>query len=171
MEAVEALQAGGLSFRFWLIIVRAEESAMPDDVIFNARGILVTNDMVGEKFVRAQGPGGQNVNKVATAVELRLDTLPLNLSEQVQARLIQLAGQRATKDGVIVIFADRFRTQERNRQDARDRLAALIDKASTPPPPPRRKTKPSKGAIERRLSQKSGRSTVKKNRGRVGGED
>ncbi len=70
---------------------------------------------------------------------------------------------------MIVIFADRFRTQERNRQDARERLAALLEKATTPPPPPRRKTKPSKGAVERRLSQKSGRSTVKKNRGRVGG--
>ena len=143
---------------------------MAGEIIFDQRGILVTLDMVGEKFVRAQGPGGQNVNKVATAVELRMDANAIDMTDSVRERLIALAGQRATKDGVIVIFADRFRTQERNRQDSRDRLAGLLDKASTPPPPPRRKTKPSKGAIERRLTEKSGRSTIKKNRGRVGEE-
>ena len=143
---------------------------MADDIIFDARGILVTLDMVSEKFVRAQGPGGQNVNKVATAVELRLDTNAIEMSEFVRARLIEFAGQRATKDGVIVLFCDRFRTQERNRQASRERLAGLLEKASTPPPPPRRKTKPTKGAIERRLTEKSGRSTIKKNRGKVGDE-
>jgi ribosome-associated protein len=152
-------------------IVHRKESGMPDEIIFNARGIIVTNDMVAEKFVRSQGPGGQNVNKVATAVELRLDAAAVEMLDSVRERLIKLAGQRATKEGVIVIFADRFRTQERNRQDARERLAALLDKASQPPPPPRRKTKPSKGAIEKRLSEKSGRSTVKRNRGRVSGDD
>ena len=143
---------------------------MPSEIIFDQRGIFVTLDMASEKFVRAQGPGGQNVNKVATAVELRLDAHTVEMADSVRERLIALAGQRATKDGVIVIFADRFRTQERNRQDARERLAGLLDKASTPPPPPRRKTRPSKGAIERRLTEKSGRSTVKKNRGKPGDE-
>ena len=141
---------------------------MAGEIIFDQRGILVTLDMVSEKFVRAQGPGGQNVNKVATAVELRMDANAIDMADSVRERLISLAGQRATKDGVIVIFADRFRTQERNRQDSRDRLAGLLEKASTPPPPPRRKTRPSKGAIERRLTEKSGRSTIKKNRGRPG---
>ena len=143
---------------------------MAGEIIFDQRGILVTLDMVSEKFVRAQGPGGQNVNKVATAVELRMDSNVIDMADSVRERLLTLAGQRATKDGVIVIFADRFRTQERNRQDSRERLAGLLDKASTPPPPPRRKTKPSKGSIERRLTEKSGRSTIKKNRGRPGDE-
>ncbi|MGO4840383.1 alternative ribosome rescue aminoacyl-tRNA hydrolase ArfB, partial [Rhizobiaceae sp. 2RAB30] len=91
-------------------------------------------------------------------------------SERVRDRTIRLAGQRATKDGVIVIEAGRFRTQEQNRADARARLTALIAKAAEPPPPPRKKTKPSKGAVERRLKSKAGRSTVKKLRGRVEGE-
>jgi ribosome-associated protein len=160
-----------LSFAKCQPILHQKDSKMPDEIIFNARGIVVTNDMVGEKFVRSQGPGGQNVNKVATAVELRLDAAAVDMLDSVRERLIKQAGQRATKEGVIVIFADRFRTQERNRQDARDRLSGLLDKASTPPPPPRRKTKPSKGAIEKRLSEKSGRSSVKKNRGRVSGDD
>jgi ribosome-associated protein len=167
----EPCKVRGLSFGKRQPIVHRKESGMPDEIIFNARGIVVTNDMVAEKFVRSQGPGGQNVNKVATAVELRLDTAVVEMLDSVRERLIKFAGQRATKEGVIVIFADRFRTQERNRQDARERLAALLDKASTPPPPPRRKTKPSKGAIEKRLSEKSGRSTIKRNRGRVSGED
>ncbi|TJW78093.1 MAG: aminoacyl-tRNA hydrolase, partial [Mesorhizobium sp.] len=89
------------------------------------------------------------------------------LSERVRARAIKLAGQRATKDGVIVIEAGRFRTQEQNRADARARLTALVGKAAEPPPPPRKKTKPSKGAVERRLKTKAGRATVKKLRGRV----
>lgn len=128
----------------------------------------IAMDDLSESFIRSSGPGGQNVNKVATAVQLRFDAANAQgLSERVRERVLQLAGQRATKDGVIVIEAGRFRTQEQNRADARSRLVALVAKAAEPPPKPRRKTKPSKGAIERRLKTKAGRSTVKKLRGRV----
>jgi len=138
-----------------------------DDIIISDEAIIRDED-VTETFVRSSGPGGQNVNKVATAVQLRFDAAHASgLSERVRERAIKLAGQKATKDGVIIFEAGRFRTQEQNRADARARLTALIAKAAEPPPKPRKKTRPSKGAIERRLKAKAGRSTVKKMRGRV----
>ena len=141
--------------------------ASDDDITISGEAVIHPGDL-HEDFIRSSGPGGQNVNKVATAVQLRFDAANASgLSARVRERTIKLAGQRATKDGVIVIEAGRFRTQEQNRADARARLTALVAKAAEPPPPPRKKTRPSKGAVERRLRSKAGRSTVKKLRGRV----
>ncbi len=133
-----------------------------------ASDVFIGEDELVENFIRSSGPGGQNVNKVATAVQLRFDARNApGLSERVRERTIKLAGQRATKDGVIVIEAGRYRTQEQNRADARARLTALVAKAAEPPPKPRKKTRPTKGSVERRLQSKAGRSTVKKWRGKV----
>ena len=141
------------------------------DGISAGPGATVDEDELTEVFIRSSGPGGQNVNKVATAVQLRYDAANARgLSDYVRQRVIALAGQKATKAGVIVIEAGRFRTQEQNRTDARARLATLVAKAAEPPPKPRKKTRPSKGAVERRLKQKAGRSTVKKLRGRIDGD-
>jgi ribosome-associated protein len=133
-----------------------------------APDVFIGEDELVENFIRSSGPGGQNVNKVATAVQLRFDARNApGLPERVRERTISLAGQRATKDGVIVIEAGRFRTQEQNRADARARLTALVAKAAESPPKPRKKTRPTKGSVERRLQSKAGRSTVKKLRGKV----
>jgi len=119
-----------------------------------------------EEFVRASGPGGQHVNKTDTAVQLRFDVAASpNLPSDVKARLVRLAGSRMTSEGVLIIVADRYRSQRRNREDALERLIELIRDASVPPKP-RRPTKPTFGSQQRRLEGKSQRSEVKKMRGK-----
>lgn len=135
---------------------------MSDDKLVVSASLAIDERDLVERFVRASGPGGQNVNKVATAVELRFDAAnAAALSAPVRARLARIAGRRMTEDGVIVIRADRFRTQEQNRTDARARLVALIREALIAPKP-RIATMPSRGAKERRLDAKGRRSAVKR---------
>lgn len=129
--------------------------------------ISISESELREDFVRSSGPGGQNVNKVATAVQLRFDVRNSpSLPEDVRERLIRLAGRRMSEEGVLLIEARRFRTQEQNRQDALLRLCELIRKA-TEKPRPRRKTRPSLASKERRLKSKQRRSRIKDMRRRV----
>jgi ribosome-associated protein len=128
--------------------------------------IVIGENELEERFIQASGPGGQNVNKVATAVQLRFDVAHSpSLPEAVRERLIALAGRRLTQDGVMVLTARRHRTQERNRADARERLAELIRQA-TVAPRPRRPTWPTLASKRRRLEAKSARSALKRERGK-----
>ena len=134
--------------------------------------IQLADDEVQVRAVRASGPGGQHVNKVSTAIELRFDVrASAALPERVRARLYGLAGSRLTQDGVIVLVAQSHRSQEMNRAEAIERLVALIREAARPPPPPRKETKPTYASKLRRLDGKTKRGGVKALRGRPGGDD
>jgi len=134
------------------------------------RNLSIDENDLDISFVRASGPGGQNVNKLSTAVQLRFDTNHIAIPEDAALRLARLAGQRMTKDNVIVIHAQRFRTQERNRSDAIERLLELLREAMIRPIP-RRATRPTLASKKRRLDGKKRRSDIKSRRGSGGFDD
>lgn len=136
-----------------------------DEPLRGQQGNVIFAHELEEKFITSSGPGGQNVNKNATAVQLRL--MPAHagkLDARTKRRLLELAGSRATKDGELVIEAQEERRQEANRVRARQKLADLLWQASAPPPKKRRKTRPTRGSVERRLAAKAQRGDVKKMR-------
>jgi len=128
------------------------------------QNIALDENEIQEDFVRSSGPGGQNVNRVATAVQLRFDIVnSASLPEDVRRRLLRLGGSRVTRDGILIIDARRFRTQEANRKDARQRLIELVKKAAENPKP-RHRTKPTSASKRRRLAEKRRRSRIKQQR-------
>ena len=132
-----------------------------------SRTLAIFEHELSEAFVTAGGPGGQHVNKVATAVQLRFSLQASSLPDRVKIRAGDLAGSRLNKEGEIVLTASAHASQARNREDARERLVALLKEAAAPPPKKRRPTKPTKGSVRRRLDSKTRKGATKRLRGRV----
>jgi ribosome-associated protein len=153
------------------VILRTDSSVTSGVAMLRiSRDLFLDENDLEIGFVRASGPGGQNVNKLSTAAQLRFDTHRIALPDEARARLVRLAGQRMTKDGVIVIHAQRFRTQERNRADAIERLVELLREAMVRPTP-RRPTRPTLASKHRRLEGKKHRGDIKARRGSRGFDD